>query len=156
MRATHNHPFYLVRRREQPDVQKRGAICVDAAESEEGSPHAATLKREQRERVAPDRDKDVLSDDCRDGVADVGVQESSARLDEVVGHHTEGLLRADGFKMLGKCETRAGDDEVARRVEDGLEAGSFVLRECVHQRLKTEFEQTTKRSIDKTIIEDCG
>ena len=60
------------------------------------------------------------------------------------------------FSQFVKDSTRAGDREVAGRVEDGLEAGSFVLRECVHQRLKTEFEQTTKRSIDKTIIEESG
>ena len=71
-------------------------------EPEEGSPHAAALKRKQQERVALDRDKDVLADDCRDGVADVGVQESTARLDEAVGHHTEGLLRTDCFEVLGK------------------------------------------------------
>ena len=102
MRETHNHPFYPVARREEADVQKRGAVCVDAVEPEEGSPHAAALKRKQRERVAPDCDKDVLADDCRDRVADVGIQESSARLDEVVGHHAEGLLGTDGFAVLGE------------------------------------------------------
>ena len=74
-------------------------------EPEEGSPHAAALERKQRERVAPDRDKDMPVDDCRDRAADVGVQESPARLDEAVGHHTEGLLRTDGFEVLGKCHT---------------------------------------------------
>ena len=149
VRETHNHPFDLVRRREQPDVQKRGAICVNAAEPEEGSPHAATLKREQWERVAPDRDKDVLADKRRDRVADVGVKESSARLDEVVGHHTERLLRTDRLEVLRKCETRAGDREVAGRVEHGLEAGTFVLRECVHQRLKPEFDKQQNGQLER-------
>ena len=57
VRKTHNHPFYHVGRREGADVQKRGAVCVDAMELEEGSPYAAALKRKERERVAPDRDK---------------------------------------------------------------------------------------------------